>query len=406
MTRNRFSQARFGILLLLAFLTPLFYAEPRIAGIELQDAFTPPKRYLVYGATLLIATFFAAELAFRSSIRIRISRASGYLAALAAWSCIAIAFAPSAHLALQEAGRLTAYLIIFLAAAHECATPRRIRTLLVASAIAAFGVAVLTLLQFSGINPSALRGGTQRIYASLGNPNYIASYLALILPFGFFGWFSIRRRTAPAVASLALSVVGTAAILATGARGGALALAAGTVAGAYAVRPAVSRVRVLGLILMVLILVLGITLPSPLNRYEPPAADKLAELAGQPRGGIAWRMTVWRVGCSMLRARPIAGWGTGSFELLYPEYASAFLRDPAHRDAIPYVEGGIDYAHNDYLQLWIELGLVGVVLGIGFLASLFRAAMRVRRRSALGDWTAAALIASCAAFLLEALVNF
>ena len=59
----------------------------------------------------------------------------------------------------------------------------------------------------------------------------------------------------------------------------------------------------------------------------------------------------------MFKGKPLTGWGIGSFPLFAP-----YLAQPA----TPILEGGMpslsQMAHNQYLQLLAETGLIGLVL--------------------------------------------
>ncbi|MCE5272958.1 O-antigen ligase family protein [bacterium] len=76
------------------------------------------------------------------------------------------------------------------------------------------------------------------------------------------------------------------------------------------------------------------------------------------------RTTAWRSALAAIRERPLAGYGPGNFASVYPRFRESGLAM------------FFDYAHNDYLQLWVEYGLAGVLLvlaGLGsFLSGLGR----------------------------------
>jgi O-antigen ligase len=59
-------------------------------------------------------------------------------------------------------------------------------------------------------------------------------------------------------------------------------------------------------------------------------------------------------------ARPISGWGLGAFQVVYPQFQSFYSR--------VYV----DHAHDDYLELIAETGLIGAVCLGWFLFGLYR----------------------------------
>lgn len=81
------------------------------------------------------------------------------------------------------------------------------------------------------------------------------------------------------------------------------------------------------------------------------------------------RLKLWRDTWGMILDQPWLGWGPAAFRWVYPHYwfnLNTFL-DP-------------EFAHNDYLQAWVEYGVVGLVLLVGALAlGVGRLLVHVRR---------------------------
>lgn len=73
------------------------------------------------------------------------------------------------------------------------------------------------------------------------------------------------------------------------------------------------------------------------------------------------RLDIWTSTINMIKDRPLLGTGIGTYFLYYPEY-----RQPTEAD-------GVFLAHNDPLQFWAELGIMGPLL---FYAFVFAAALR------------------------------
>jgi O-antigen ligase len=79
------------------------------------------------------------------------------------------------------------------------------------------------------------------------------------------------------------------------------------------------------------------------------------------------RMGVWRDGSRIVRDYPLLGSGLGTFQHVIPYYRSRvdFLKVPGGSQPAAWF-----HAHNDYLQLLIECGIVGLVLaGVWFAAT-------------------------------------
>ena len=79
------------------------------------------------------------------------------------------------------------------------------------------------------------------------------------------------------------------------------------------------------------------------------------------------RNWVWRDTWTMFSMNPVLGIGLGAYETVYPMYA--------HGDGYILIQ----YAHNDYLQLLSDTGVVGGIVGVWFLVLLFRAIARGMR---------------------------
>ena len=82
------------------------------------------------------------------------------------------------------------------------------------------------------------------------------------------------------------------------------------------------------------------------------------ELSGGMRVGID------RDGLTMLAHKPVLGWGLGVFPDVYPRYRSF------------YTNFFVNEAHNDYLQLLIEMGTLGFASMIWFILLLYRSAIK------------------------------
>jgi O-antigen ligase len=86
------------------------------------------------------------------------------------------------------------------------------------------------------------------------------------------------------------------------------------------------------------------------------------EARGEISGGM--RLSIDRDTVHMFRQRPILGWGLGTFPVVYPQFRSF------------YTNFFVNEAHNDYLQLLSEMGLLGLGTTLWFLVVLYRKAIR------------------------------
>ncbi len=90
-----------------------------------------------------------------------------------------------------------------------------------------------------------------------------------------------------------------------------------------------------------------------------------------------------------------AGSGLGTFEKVYRLFEPPSEVGPVY----------ISHAHNDYLELAVEMGLPGIVLMLLFLAWWGRTAWQVGRSHAFDQYAAAGVI-STATILIHSAVDF
>ena len=72
------------------------------------------------------------------------------------------------------------------------------------------------------------------------------------------------------------------------------------------------------------------------------------------------RLAVTRDGVRMFGCKPLLGWGLGTFTTVYPQFRSF------------YTNLFVNAAHNDYLQVLVETGLIGFAAVIWFVAAVYR----------------------------------
>jgi O-antigen ligase len=107
------------------------------------------------------------------------------------------------------------------------------------------------------------------------------------------------------------------------------------------------------------------------------------------------RAHFWSVTVDIIKNHPVIGTGLGAFGVVYTGYDT---RNGLYR---------LEQAHNDYLQVLSDGGIVGAVLGLVFLVALFR--MGFARRESRDDFrrgVATGALAGCFAVLVHSFFDF
>jgi O-antigen ligase len=232
------------------------------------------------------------------------------------------------------------------------------------------------------------------IYGPYVNHNHYAGLMELLVPIplviALSKLSSSRTRILAAVAAALMA--GT--IILSGSRGGMLALTVelGVFVGLTKIQRKSIRVRLV--LIASLVAALGIAAwiggGEITSRLESIGTETRKELSG------GMRLRIDRDGLMMFSHRPVFGFGLGTFATAYPgfrTFSTTFF---------------VNEAHNDYIQLLVEMGIVGFGLMLWLLVSFYRAASQK-----LSGWEttangglALASIAGCTGLLIHSFLDF
>lgn len=220
--------------------------------------------------------------------------------------------------------------------------------------------------------------------------NHAGAYLNLVLMLctGLLYWHFSRaerrmERTSPAPVFAFCTVLLGVAVLLTNSRGATILLMGFTLIAfiGFIVRCTVYRTE--GRSPWVVILLCGIfALFIGMGSYflnTEAAFARVGKLIddGKADGSVSSRLLARQATWDMARANLVTGWGAGSFRHYFPVYQRAYPE-------ITYWEPGStrrmrwEYAHNDYVQLLAELGLIGAGILAAMLACGARHLLRQR----------------------------
>ncbi len=237
-------------------------------------------------------------------------------------------------------------------------TPQRLRGLLMAYVMGATVPAIATIMLYAKVG-----GSLRRFSAGGADANSLAMTLALAMP---MAWYLAMTTQRPLVRTLlrAYLPIGLLASALTGSRGGMLAWIV-----ALSIIPLTMVLSPGRLAAAIGLLAVSATLVVV---YLP---DKVAQRLGTTGSSVenvdfGGRFRLWRAGVHAFARRPMMGYGVGSF-----------------RAAItPEVGPDANVAHNSYLSVLVEEGIVGLVLYTTMIASVFFSILRLpnpERRFAL-----------------------
>lgn len=210
-------------------------------------------------------------------------------------------------------------------------------------------------------DPEASSDTIERVSGTLGDPNELAALLVAGLILAIALATALRRRPSLRLAAVVAAGLCLAGVFLTVSRGGLVALACSLLAAAVFGGPW-RRTAVVAASLAALA-------GAAYLGAQPEVSERVLRL----EGGTG-RTDIWKVGWRMVEDQPVAGVGAGNFQASSVDYLlqpGAILRDE-------FIVDEPKAAHNTYLQILAELGVVGLGLFlavVGFsLASAIKAA--------------------------------
>jgi putative inorganic carbon (hco3(-)) transporter len=271
------------------------------------------------------------------------SRLDPVVVVFLAWAGLSLWWAPYKNPSIQWFISLLMYAVLFGAVLQGVQSSRQIRQVVMVLMGMGLCEGVLGIVQYVWL-------GEVRAKGTFFNPNFFAMYEAgvLVITLGYLAFIrQIDVRWHERLFLWSTVVITFCAFVAAQSRGALLALAIGvTFIGYY-------RFGKVALVILVLSLVAGAVIPNPLRQ-------RMVDVAAQDPYAFS-RIDIWKSSIERVADRPL-GVGLGMYR-----YSSFQHRFPVEANIVRYGKRA-ETAHNEFLQIAVELGVVGFVVflfGVG-----------------------------------------
>ena len=392
----------------LAVVLAAFVALPAVvAPYGADNGYTPDLHMSAYLQVLgcLVAVAFCIQRARAREPTLVFDGLWVILSLFVAWALVSLLWAHNLYEASVKlfdwlAALLGAFLVVQIVR-----TPRHLRFLLEAVFWAGVALALLGVAEYLFGVRWTFRGNAPA--ATFVNKNVAAHYFLLILPLGAWLYWQSQQRLMHWVYALATAVVVTV-ILYSKARSVWLALlvTCSIIGGGclFEMRKSGRPLPRPGKTLAVMAAVVLVLVAIHFNRkgftwFFSDVAEIGARTVQETRfdGTGIHRINIWANTLAMIADHPVLGVGLGNWMVEYPRYHTRVLIDRE----IDYATEHIN-AHNDYLEIVAELGLIGWGLVLWLAAAIVRNVKGVLAREGAGVcvflFSAVAGIAVIAAF--------
>jgi len=225
-----------------------------------------------------------------------------------------------------------------------------------------------------------------RVIAFLGNENFLAGYLVMTVPLAV-GYFWKYRKVNKKIYIAGITAISlyTVVLYLTHSRGGWLGFFCSLLAFWIIIHGPKGKRLLLAVVLVV----------SAISIMHFPWVKDFIKL--QFEGDV--RPPIWKGAVNMLALRPWLGWGRGAFFIFYPQFRPQeyWLTDNPTDLTI--------HAHNEFLHIGAETGLIGLVLFLALVLIVIKKGIRiVDQRTGPGKYLLAGPICALIGLLFHNLV--
>lgn len=298
---------------------------------------------------------------------------SWFVVAFLAWGTLSLLWAENLNAGLEQMQR---YLLVGLLVPIVFTAIRSARDVKAVAGAYVFGATIAAAYGLlASPNASGAAGAVDateqlnRIAGTVGDPNVLASVLLVGAILAIALAVVQHRSPLMRIALVGSGFLCLAVLVLTFSRGGLIALGAAVLAAPFVARRKAAVIAAGLLVAVCIVAYIGALAP----------ADARERIVANDGG--SGRTDIWKIGWRMVEAQPVTGLGVGNFQSSSIHYqirpGTAVVRtDLADNPSV---------AHNSYLELLAEMGIVGLALFLGIVAASLGAAFRATRKFLASD---------------------
>jgi O-antigen ligase len=271
---------------------------------------------------------------------------------------------------LKDFLNFLSYFIVFFLVISSVYSQKEFDSFIKLSFFISFLVSIYTIVQYYGLDP--LYKEFHRLTSTLGQKNWISNYVAMIFPIIFSFFLLQKQKKVKIIYYILLSVLYTN-IMICQSRGIWISIFVSSIIGFYFIYKIKlvkyfreNRKWLIILTLTFLIITVIYSTNNSLNKTAVTVVQRAATTFDKSDTSINNRKLIWKTTFNMIKDNPWFGSGIGTFKLNYQNYQADYLQENPE-DIKYWIKAG--EAHNEYLQIWAELGIIG--LGIFLLIIYF-----------------------------------
>ncbi len=367
----------------------LIISTPLVFYPYLVRIFNPPKE-LTFNILVIIGLMFW-KLKMVNKEEVKITRTPLNLPVLAFMVIcpLSLLWSNSPMVSLLELPLFLAGPILYFIVVNNIKDDDQINRLLTPLLIISSVLGIYGIFQYNGIDFSFWKAniGRQQVFGLFGNVNYFAEYMIIPLPLTISLFFATQKRTYKILLLVGILAMGGSIIL-TLTRGSYLAIGISSIfmfllyltsRGKGFVK---EHKKIFIFILALIILVtFFFALPNPLNKPGTAISKIKSRISISQLTkdySLRRRFATWKFTTMIIKDYPILGSGLGTFKYNSLNYQANFFDQGENRSLYPY--GIADKAHNEYLQLGAEIGILGLGIFLWIVITYFNYGIKLLKR--------------------------
>jgi len=286
---------------------------------------------------------------------------------------VSLFFSHSKIISFQELILFISYIILFILITNHVLNKKDFNGFIYLFFILSFIVSIYTLIQYYGLDP--FLGDLGKLTSTIGQKNWISNYLAMILPIGF-SFFILQRNPKIKYIYFILLAILYASLLICQSRGIWISIVITLIFASYILLSfnlltifKKNKKWLIALFTVFLIITIIYSTENPLNKSRLTVAERAASTFDIYDPSINTRFLIWGTTLEMIKGKPIFGLGIGTFKYHYLYYQAEYLQN--HPNYIKN-SGKAREAHNEYLHIWAEIGIIGLGIFLIIIAILYK----------------------------------
>lgn len=267
---------------------------------------------------------------------------------------------------------------------------------------------VMSLLGMGDVMPASwLHNFDGRASATFGNPVYLAGWLIMLIPVAWV-LFAESKRAAGKIYYLAALLLLEFTLVATFTRSAWICAVISLVL-LWALSRGTGTSRSgghlgLAVLLAVTVLLAGVFLVrrGGINPSQFGIGERILSLANTMDASRMQRVLIWKTAWEMIKAHPLFGVGLGNYSVFHAYFQKPFFESPVWGPIVSFPER----VHNEFLDIWAEMGIVGLAVFLIAIVMVVAVGLRAVRRRGEEGRLAAGLMAGGAGMLLYGMFQF